>query len=410
MLHVSPQQLITPRWYQENAVVSLFQFFQEKTGNPVIALPTGTGKSLVIGMFLQRAFYYYPNTRAIMLTHVKELIKQDVDAIETIWPGAPVGIFSSGLKRTDINFPIIYGGVASVNKCVAAFGWRDLVIIDECHLLSPEAATMYQKIIAELRQINPNLKVIGFSATPWRHGVGYITEGGIFTDICYDLTTIEGFARLIAEGYLVPLFPKKTMTKIDVSNVGVTHGEFVQSQLQKAVDKDEITYHALQELVSYGHNRYSWLVFASGIEHAEHVAAALSYFNIPATAIHSKIPDSERDRRIAAFKSGQIRCVVNNNVLTTGFDHPPIDLIGMLRPTMSTALWVQMLGRGTRPSPATYKANCLVLDFAGNTARLGPINDPRIPKKKGPGTGDAPIKICPVCEGYNHPRAVFCEQ
>jgi len=70
--------------------------------------------------------------------------------------------------------------------------------------------------------------------------------------------------------------------------------------------------------------------------------------------------------------------MVNVGVLTTGFDFPEIDLIIMLRPTNSPVLWVQMLGRGTRP--ADGKENCMVLDFAGNTPRLGPINDPMIPK------------------------------
>jgi DNA repair protein RadD len=112
-----------------------------------------------------------------------------------------------------------------------------------------------------------------------------------------------------------------------------------------------------------------------------------------------------------------LRAIVNKDILTTGFDHPPIDLIGMLRPTMSTGLWVQMLGRGTRPydwtNPQQYipgfefvKHHCLVLDFAGNTRRLGPINDPVIPLPKGKGrAGDAPVKICGECGGYNHASA-----
>lgn len=399
-----------PRWYQRAAVDSVFEYFMREVGNPVVAMPTGTGKSLVFGMFTAEALQAYPQTRVLMLTHVKELIVQDMKALRAVWPNAPAGIFSAGLKKKEANFPIVLGGVASVKNNIEAIGWRDIVWIDEAHLLSPDESTMYQEIIAKLTAINPALKVIGASATPWRMGLGHITTGGIFTHVCYDLTTPEGFHRLISEGFLSPLFPRPTRTRLDTSEVGVSKGEYVQSQLQSAVDKDEITYAALQELVEYGHDRHSWLIFASGIEHTEHIASALAYFGVPACAIHSKLAAGERDARIEGFKAGKYRAAINNNILTTGFDHPPIDLMGILRPTLSTPLWVQMLGRGTRPSPETGKSYCLVLDFAGNTPNLGPIDDPVLPKKKGEGTGDAPVKICDYCGGYNHTRVRFCEQ
>jgi DNA repair protein RadD len=116
--------------------------------------------------------------------------------------------------------------------------------------------------------------------------------------------------------------------------------------------------------------------------------------------------NEQRDSAIAGFKSGYYRAAVNNNVLTTGFDFPEIDLIVMLRPTASTVLWVQMLGRGTRP--ARGKQDCLVLDFAGNTRKLGPINDPVIPRRKGAGGGTAPVKECPACATWNHASARRC--
>jgi DNA repair protein RadD len=192
------------------------------------------------------------------------------------------------------------------------------------------------------------------------------------------------------------------------------------ARLQAAVDDADITYRALTEAVQIGQSRRSWTAFASGIDHAIHIAEMLrGTFGIDAAEVHSKMPDKERDRRIEAYKRGELRCIVNKDILTTGFDHPPIDLILMLRPTMSTGLWVQMLGRGTRPyDPAingylpgfpTKKFDCCVLDYAGNTRRLGPINDPVIPKPKGKGrAGDAPVKICDACGAYNHTSARFC--
>jgi DNA repair protein RadD len=400
--------MIEDRWYQTEAIDSIFSYFMGSTGNPVVALPTGTGKSLVIGGFMQRVLRQWPKQRFLALTHVKELVEQNAKKLAEMWPNAPIGIYSAGLGRRDTVMPITFGGVASVVNCIEAFGHRDLLLVDECHLISPKADTMYGDAIAGLKKINPYLKVVGFTATAFRLGQGMITDGGLFTDICYDLTGIDAFNRLIAEGYLAPLIPKRTKIELDVSSVGMNNGEFAQGQLQAAVDKEEVTYAALREMVDFGQDRQSWLIFASGVEHAEHIAEALSSFGIPCAAVHSKLGDKERDARIAAFKRGELRALSNNNVLTTGFDHPPVDLIGMLRPTMSPGLWVQMLGRGTRPSPSTGKRNCLVLDFAGNTRRLGPINDPVIPKRKGKGTGEAPVRICEACGCYNHASARMC--
>lgn len=411
------------RWYQDECEYSFFDYFgQGNTGNPVGALPTGTGKSIIIASFIKKVFSKWPNQRVMMLTHVKELIQQNAEKLTSVWPTAPLGIYSAGLNSRDMILPIVFGGVQSVANAIKRtnekqeilpshsrhFGWRDLIIIDECHLLSPKDDTMYQFVIAELKKINPCLRVIGLTATPYRLGQGMITDGGIFTDICYDLTTVEGFNRLLADGYISPLIPKQTHIEVDVSNVGLNRGDFNSKQLQAAVDNDKITFEAVKEIVEQGQNRKSWLIFASGIENAEHISAMFESFGIPSAACHSKLKSAENDERIQGFKDGEIRALVNNNKLTTGFDYPAIDLIGMLRPTLSPGLWVQMLGRGTRPSPETNKQNCLVLDFAGNTRRLGPINDPVKPKKAGKGGGDAPVRICDVCGVYNHASLRHC--
>lgn len=402
------------RWYQQEVIPAIFDYFQskmlepDKQHNPVIAWPTGIGKSYVPAMFIVQAFGFYPNTRCMMLTHVKELIEQNASKLRELWPGAPLGIYSAGLGQKDTAQPIIFGGIASVCKCPELFGHRDIIFVDECHLLSLDEDSMYQEFITALRKINPYLRVIGLSATPFRMGQGLITDGGLFTDIIHDLTTYDNFNRLIREGFLCPPIPRPTKTQLDLSSVGTSKGEFILNQLQGAVDKEETTYKALAETCEYGHDRHAWLIFASGVDHAEHIASQLAHFGVSCEAVHSKMKAAERDRRIAAFKAGELRALANNNVLTTGFDHPPIDLIVMLRPTMSPGLWVQMVGRGTRPSPETQKRNCLVLDFARNTERLGPINDPKVPRKKGEKPGDVPIKICDFCGVYNHARATHC--
>lgn len=404
--------MIKPYWFQQGAIDSLFDYFRDKTGNPLIALPTGTGKSIVIAFFLKTAMQAYPRTRILCLTHVKELIKQNADEFQNAWPEAPVGIYSAALKQRDTHMPIIFAGVASVKGCIEAFGHRDLIIIDEAHLLSPNEKSMYQVIITTLKEINPALKVIGLTATPYRMGQGLLTSDGLFTDIAYDMTNMASFNRLVDEGFISPPITKQTHIEIDTSEISVVSGEYAGKALENAVTK--VMINACHELCAQGADRTSWIIFAPGIDNAVKIAALLNSMGVPTVAVHSsnkdhKMADSQRDSNIADFKAGKYRAIVSNGILTTGFNHRPVDLIGMFRPTLSVALWVQMIGRGTRMSPETDKQNCLVLDFAGNRRRLGPINDPRIPGKKTAGGGDAPVRICEQCRTYNHPTRRTCE-
>lgn len=430
-----------PRWYQEEAVESLFEYFDTHGGtapdgtpveaNPLVCLPTGTGKSVVIGGFIIRAFNVAPRTRVMMLTHVKELIEQNAAKLQAMWPLAPLGIYSAGLGSRDMAQPIIFGGVKSVvarlKENPRAFGFIDLLVIDEAHLIPGEGDSAdYLKVISFLKTVNPYLKVIGLTATPYRLGLGLMTNGKIFTDICYNLTDLQGFNRLMAEGFLAPLVvPSRDsqgngLVQIDTSGIGKSNGDFNAKELEDAAEK--VTYRALQQSVELGWHRKSWLCFAAGVRHAEMTAELLNQaFGIPTVVIHSKRTAKQNADALEAWKYGEARCAVNMNSLTTGVDHPPCDFIIGLRSTMSTGLWVQMLGRGTRPyDPRTAdprlaaafpepKLNCLVADYAGNSRRLGPINDPVIPRPRGQGSpGDAPIKTCPQCGVYNHTSARVC--
>lgn len=401
---------LVPRSYQTECVDALYQYFGEHAGNPLCALPTGTGKSVVIAMFLESVYRAFPTQKILILVHVKELVQQNYRKLIDLWPGAPAGINSAGLRQRDVFNRIIFASIGSVAKHADKFGHVDLIIIDEAHLVSPTQETMYRRFVSELLTVNPHLKVIGFTATPWRSGVGKLTDGGLFTDVAFDITTLTAFNRLIAEGYLAPLIPKRTSTMLSVDGVHIRGGDFVASELQLAVDVDHLTERAIREAMELGHDRRHWLAFCAGVEHAIHTADAMNAMGVSAVAVHSKMTDTERDDAIAQWQAGRYVCAVNNNVLTTGIDFPAIDLILMLRPTASSVLWVQMLGRGTRPfSCAEYtKENCLVLDYAGNTKRLGPINDPVLPRKRGQKGGDAPIRLCEQCGTYNHASVRVC--
>jgi DNA repair protein RadD len=426
------------RDYQSFAINRSFDWLANSTSlGGVVAMPTGTGKSHVIAGVAQKAFEIKPNARIQMLVHVKELIKQNLDKLQEAWPQAPVGIYSAGLNQKQFNMPITYGGIASMHKIPEQFGHVDLCLVDEGHLLNPNSDTMYFDYLDALRKVNPYLRVIALTATPWRTGQGKITDGAVFSDTIVDMTGVEPFNWFFEQGYLVKPIPRPTETTLDMSGVGISNGDYKPGEMQKAVDQYDITVRALREACHYGQNRYSWMVFAAGVEHADHVCEILNAMGIPTTVVHRGIEGKERTRRIEAYKRGEYRCIVGNNILTTGFDHPALDMIIVLRPTMSSSLWVQMLGRGTRPLWATggffdlntsegrlasiansRKQNCLVLDFAANTAQLGPINDPVIPKAKGMGGGDAPVKICETerlkpgykgCGAYNHTLVKHCD-
>lgn len=397
------------RYYQKDALAALYNYFMHKSGNPIVALPTGTGKSIIIAEWARYCTQAYPGTRIIMLTHVKELIEQNFEKLLKVWPTAPAGIFSAGIGRKDTAFPITFAGIQSIASQADKFGHVDMLLIDECHLVGVSANTRYQQFISDLRQVNPHLRVIGLSATPYRQGLGLLTESNIFTDIAYDCTDRDEFAKLMAEGYIAPLVPKQTQYTMNTDQVKIQGGDYVLNQLQEMFSGADTNVKAVREALLLAQDRNHLLVFTTGIAHAETVADIFNSFGISATHVHSKISSEQRKKNIADFKDGSVRVMVNSNVLTTGFDFPELDCEIILRPTRAAGLWVQMLGRGTRPAPG--KKDCLVLDFAGNTARLGPINDPVIPRKKGSrGGGSAPIKVCPTCFTLLHTSVRHCDQ
>lgn len=393
------------RPYQTAAIEGLYDYFGRETGNPLVVMPTGTGKSVVIAGFVREAIASYPSTRILMLTHVKELIQQNYMALLRMWPGAPAGIYSAGLSRRDLRSQILFAGIQSIHKHALKVQKCDLVIIDEAHLLGRTDDGMYRRFLKELDEVNQGmLKVVGFTATPYRLDSGLLHKGKdrLFTDIAYSVPVLQ----MIEQGYLSPVVPKQTTTQLDVGGVGTRGGEFIAKDLEAAVDRDEVTKAAVAEIVEHGKDRGSWLCFCSGVSHARHVRDAIREHGISAEVVTGDTPPGERDAILQGFKAGRLRCVTNANVLTTGFDAPGIDLVALLRPTKSVGLYVQMVGRGTRLAPG--KEDCLVLDFAGNTARHGPIDTVDGHKDPSEGGGEAPIKVCPECDTINHASVRRC--
>lgn len=382
------------RPYQSQSIEMLFEWMKNNDGNVCVVLPTGSGKSHVIASLIKNAVQNYSNTRVLMLTHSKELISQNAEKMRQHWCNAPMGIYSASLNRRCLSEPITFAGIQSVSKKATQLGHIDLCIVDEAHSINHTQSGGYRLLISDLLKINPAMRVIGYSASPYRLGHGMIHEGN---DVIFDdLIEPVSIEQLVADGYLSTLRSKHTNLTYLTTGVKKSGGEFVAGELERVLDTSDNNQAVVAETIERAHDRKSWLIFCSGVKHSEHIAQLLNENNISAACVTGDTPSAERDRIIRDFQSGKIRALTNVNVLTTGFDYPSIDCLVFLRPTMSPGLYYQMAGRGLRIAP--NKSDCLVLDFAGNVSRHGPITAIVPPNKRGKEDGKAPTKSCPQCD------------
>jgi DNA repair protein RadD len=249
------------------------------------------------------------------------------------------------------------------------------------------------------------MRVCGLTATPFRLDSGRLDEGDdrLFDAVVYSY----GIGQGIADDWLAPLVAKATECEIDVSGVGKRGGEYIASELEAAADTQGLVEGAVKEIIAQSAGRRSWLAFCCGVGHAFHVRDALRRHGVIAETIVGTTPGDERRQIIEDFRDGRITCLTNCNCLTTGFDVHHVDLVAMMRPTMSPGLYLQMVGRGTRK--ADEKRDCKILDFAGNVMRHGPVDMVTGERwrgdlaKKCPGCATlVPIdsKTCPQC-GYS---------
>lgn len=388
--------MIQPRDYQSEAVQSVYDYFTKGLGDaPLIVSPTGSGKSLIGALLMQRALVDFPGTRILLTTHIRELIVQDHKELMRLWPGAPAGIYSAGLGRRQAHAQLLFAGVQSIYRKAAAIGHVDLMLVDEAHLVGRNANSQYGRLISELRDINPLMKIIGMSATPFRLDSGMLHrgKGAIFDGIAYDIP----IAMLVERGYLCPLISKRPGTTFDLSGLHRRAGDFIESEMAARFATDEITSAAVSELIAAGRDRKAWLTFCINVDHAHKVRDEIRSYGISCETVTGNTPTAERDRLTRAFREGHIRCLTSVNVISTGFDAPNTDLLALMRPTASTGLYLQQAGRGMRLH--RDKENCLVLDFANVISRHGPVDGVALPgeKQAGEGEGEAPTKACPEC-------------
>lgn len=380
------------RTYQSDAIQSIYDWFTAGKQAPLIVTPTGSGKSVILAEFIRRACTEFPDTHILVVTHVKELVEQDAKAIKRVWPHASVGIYSAGLGKRQLK-PITVASVQSIYNKPQFHGRFDLIIVDEAHLIPHKSDGMYRKLLEASLAANEHTKLIGLTATPYRLDSGMLHEGdgALFDGISYEANV----ADLIEQGFLCRLTARHG-DNVDLEGVRTVAGEFNIAQLGERMSAIELVEHHADLIVQRCAERNAWLIFCVTVEHAAQVSAALTRRNIAATYVSGDMANGERDAKIEAFKSGQVRALVNCAILTTGFDHPPTDAVVMLRPTLSPGLYIQMVGRGLRLHES--KTDCLVLDFGGNVRRHGFI-DKVEPPRKGKRTGEqqAPVKECEKC-------------
>ncbi len=382
------------RYYQSDAVAAIWNHIRTSDDNALAVLPTGAGKSLVLTQIAKDTIAW--GGRIVMLSHVKELVQQVAEHLTAVAPEIPVGIYSAGLKSRDVGYPVTVAGIQSAVGAAEAFGPVNVICIDEAHRIPEDGDGQYRTFLEAAKRLNPDVRLIGLTATPYRTSSGMICgKEKLFSRVCYEI----GVRELIVKGFLSPLKSKSTGEKVDLASVHVRGGEFIQGELEKAMMSDEgVVVRACIEIANRAEARHSVLVFGTGVAHSKMIAQFFRDIDgeDKVRMVFGDTSDEQRAEAIRSFRAGTVKYLVNCDVLTTGFDAPNVDTVAVLRPTMSPGLWYQMVGRGFRLAPG--KTDCLVLDYGQNLLRHGPIDRMVIGKDGKAAEPDADRwKECPSC-------------
>ncbi|MFT6389099.1 MAG: DNA repair protein RadD, partial [Cellvibrionaceae bacterium] len=393
-------QVFILRDYQTQAVEAAVEHFRHGDDPAVIVLPTGAGKSLVIAELSRLA-----KGRVICLAHVKELVEQN--HAKFLATGSTAGIFSAGLSQKNSKAKTVFASIQSLSANLDSFqAPASLIIVDECHRVGADECGQYHKALAHFRALNPTVKILGLTATPYRLGSGWIYQHHYhgYTRPC----TISFFKKCIFELPLQHMVKNGYLTPPIHYDAAIAHYDF--SLLTKSLDGEEntddialnelihkyprVTKAVTEQIIQLSQDRQGVMIFAATIDHAQEIAGYLPADQTALITGTTKI--KQRDGLIAAFKAKKIKYLVNVSVLTTGFDAPHVDVIAILRPTQSISLFQQIVGRGLRLSPG--KKDCLVLDYTNNGYN---IFQPEIGEKK-PTQDSVAVQIhCPQCDFAN---------
>jgi DNA repair protein RadD len=382
------------RPYQQEAVERTVLHFRKTNDPAVIVLPTGAGKSLVIAELARIA-----KQKILVLAHVKELVEQNAQKYKSF--GLEASIFSAGLKEKSLSHQVTFASVQSLSRNLNKLNEHySLLIIDECHRVNGDKKSQYGKVINTLKEYNPQLKVLGLTATPYRLGMGWIyhhhyhgfvkgNKESPFKNCIFELP----LRYMIKHNYLTP--PNEVDAAIshyDFSSLATNaFGQYTTDDMNALLKNSErATQAILKQVIQYSETRQGVMIFAATVMHAQEI---LTYLPAEQSAlITGDTPNAERDKLINQFKQKNIKYLVNISVLTTGFDAPHVDFIAILRPTESVSLYQQIVGRGLRLNEG--KTDCLVIDYAGNGFDLF---HPEVGDKKGDSDNEPVQVLCPGC-------------
>lgn len=386
------------RPYQQDAHDKIVDWIRKSTSPCMIEAATGAGKSHIIAS-LAATVRLISDKKVLVLAPSKELVEQN----HAKFPGE-ASIYSASAGKKSLRHPVVFGTPMTVLNSIKKFGCEfGMVVIDECHGMTPTI----QEIIKRIP--NPNLRVVGLSATPYRMNTGYIfkhwddgapagAEDAFFSRCVYRITAPE----LIAQGFLTP--PVIGEIGVDVYDTkGMIldrTGHFFAKDIDRAYHgQGRKTSKIVEDIVIRSAGRRGVLIFAATVRHANEVLASLPP-EISAI-VTGETPKKEREDILGRFKDQTIKYIVNVAVLTTGFDASHVDVIAMLRATESVGLMQQIIGRGLRLHDG--KKNCLILDYAENVERHcpdGDVFDPEIESKSAKKSGEVQC-VCPICETKN---------
>jgi len=374
------------REYQQRSIDELYAWLSNNKGHPCLVLPTGSGKSHIVAALCKDAVQNWPETRVLMLTHVKELIEQNAEKMRLHWPNAPMGIYSASIGKRELGEAITFAGIQSVRNRSQEIGHVDLILIDECHLFPPKDSSMLGLFMSGSKIV----KVLGLTATPFRlhkDELKFITRTvpKLFGCVVHCIQVSE----ITSQGYWSKLLYKPVRFDDKMLKLNSSGTDYTEDSVKKAFlanDMQGTIVHAVNTMLSPGDGfipRKSILVFVPTVEEAHQVAGKID----GAVVVWGLMSKDARDRCIDDFKDGKINVVVNVNVLSVGFDHPGVDGIIVARPTLSLAWYYQAVGRGTRIDPTKRKKDCWIYDLAGTFDRFGRVENIVIEDIQGYGWG-----------------------
>ncbi|MCZ4336582.1 DEAD/DEAH box helicase [Shewanella colwelliana] len=386
------------RDYQQQSVDAAINHFKASSDSAVLVLPTGAGKSIVIAELARIA-----KGRVLVLTHVKELVAQNAEKVGLLTNEA--SIFSAGLKQKSTTNKTVVASIQSAVKSPQAFNEPySLVIIDECHRVSATDDSQYQQLLKHLIQQNPQLKLLGLTATPYRLDSGWIyrhhyhgkmgnADKPAFEQCIFELP----MRPLIKQGFLTtPKLFDGLSAQYDFSDLQASNsGEYREQEVNALLNvAGRATQAITRQIVELSQHKQGTIIFAATVRHAQEIMALLD--SEQAGLITATTSSDDRDLIIDRFKQRQLKYLVNVAVLTTGFDAPHVDLIAILRPTASVSLFQQMVGRGLRICEG--KHDCLIIDYAANGYDLF---FPEVGQVR-PNSKSVPVQVhCPVCQFAN---------